>query len=111
MKQNVMSYQTQACGQSVFLSYCSDTSFFSKFALFDVQKTYGFQAEENLRITQLGYRQEAATSTEVLDAQTDLTQAETNYFQSLYGYLDALATLEYAVGQTAKNGPDLNMNS
>lgn len=69
------------------------------------------QAEENLRITRLGYRQEAATSTEVLDAQTDLTQAKTQYYQSLYGYLDALATLEYAIGQTAKNGPDLNTNS
>lgn len=56
------------------------------------------QAEENMRITQLAYRQEAATSTEVLDAQTDLTGARTNYYQALYGYLDALATLEHAVG-------------
>ncbi|WP_054032015.1 efflux RND transporter permease subunit [Desulfatitalea tepidiphila] len=57
------------------------------------------QAEENLRITRLGYRQEAATSTEVLDARTDLTQAQTNYYTALYSYLDALAALERAVGQ------------
>ncbi len=56
------------------------------------------QAAENMRITQLAYRQEAVTSTEVLDAQTDLTGARTNYYQSLYGYLDALATLEHTVG-------------
>jgi outer membrane protein TolC len=64
------------------------------------------QAEENLRITRLGYRQEAATSTEVLDARTDLTGAQTPYYQALYGYLDALANLEHAVGRTVENGPD-----
>jgi outer membrane protein TolC len=56
------------------------------------------QAEENMRITQLAYRQEAATSTEVLDARTDLSGAKTNYYQALYGYLKALAALEHAVG-------------
>ncbi|WP_173179231.1 TolC family protein [Desulfosarcina ovata] len=66
------------------------------------------QAEENLRITQLGYRRQAATSTEVLDARTDLTQAKTNYYQALYGYLDALAALERAVGQQLKNEPGVD---
>lgn len=56
------------------------------------------QARENLRITRLGFHQQAATSTELLDARTDLTLAQTNYYQSLYGYLDALAALERAVG-------------
>jgi outer membrane protein TolC len=56
----------------------------------------------------LGYRREAATSTEVLDARTDLTQAETNYYQALYGYLDALAALERAIGQgpAIEQGPN-----
>ena len=62
------------------------------------------QAEENLRVTRLGYRQQAATSTEVLDARTDLTQAQTNYFQALYGYLDALANLERAIGLRPESG-------
>ncbi|MDX2480976.1 MAG: TolC family protein [Desulfuromusa sp.] len=56
------------------------------------------QAEENLRITQLGYRQQAATSTEVLDARTDLTRAQTYYYVALYGYLEGVAALERATG-------------
>jgi outer membrane protein len=56
------------------------------------------QAEENLRITRLGYRQQAVTSTEVLDAQADLTLAQTSYYQALYGYLNALASLERSIG-------------
>ncbi len=68
------------------------------------------QGEENMRITQLGYRQEAATSTEVLDAQSDMTGSKNNYYQALYGYLDALAALERAVGRdlTGLPNPDLN---
>lgn len=65
----------------------------------DTAKSSWIQAEENLRITRLGYRQQAATSTEVLDARTDLTVAQTNYYMALYGYLDAVAALERAVGQ------------
>ena len=62
-------------------------------------KTALAQAKENLRITRMGYRQQAATSTEVLDARSDLTRAETSYYQALYGYLDAVASLERAVGK------------
>lgn len=68
------------------------------------------QAEENLRITRLAYRQEAATSTEVLDARTDLTDARTRYYQALYGYLDAMAVLDRAVGRTTVYEKDLNTN-
>jgi outer membrane protein len=60
-------------------------------------------AEENSRITNLGYQQQVATSTEVLDARADLTQAQSNYYQSLYGYLDALANLERAIGEKPKD--------
>ncbi|SDU42733.1 TolC family protein [Desulfobacula phenolica] len=56
-------------------------------------------ARENSRITCLGYRQQVATSTEVLDARADLTQAQSNYFQSLYGYLNAVAKLDRAIGK------------
>ncbi len=56
------------------------------------------QAEENLRITRLGRRQQAATSTEVLDARSDLTLAQTRYYMALYGSLDAAAALERAIG-------------
>ena len=56
------------------------------------------QAEENWRITNLQYQQQMITSTEVLDARTFLTQAETNYYGALYGYMIALAELERAAG-------------
>ncbi len=56
------------------------------------------QAEENFRITKEMYKEGAATSTDVLDAQTLLTQAKTNYYQALYDYNLALARLEKAIG-------------
>lgn len=56
------------------------------------------QARENWRITQLQYQEQLATSTDVLDARNFLTQADTNYFRSVYGYLGAFAALERAVG-------------
>ncbi len=56
------------------------------------------QAKENWRITNLQYQQQMITSTEVLDARTFLTRAETNYYGALYGYMIALAELERAAG-------------
>ena len=55
------------------------------------------QAKENWRITNLQYQQQMTTSTEVLDARTFLTRAETNYYGALYGYMISLAELERAV--------------
>lgn len=57
------------------------------------------QAKENWRITNLQYQQQMATSTDVLDARTFLTQAETNYYGALYGYMISLAELEMAAGK------------
>jgi outer membrane protein len=57
------------------------------------------QAKENWRITNLQYNQQVATSTDVLDARTFLTQTDTNYYQALYGYLTALAALDRATGK------------
>ena len=57
------------------------------------------QAKENWRITNLQYQQQMTTSTEVLDARTFLTRAETNYYGALYGYMISLAELERAVGK------------
>ncbi|MEW5694154.1 MAG: TolC family protein [Candidatus Hydrogenedentota bacterium] len=54
------------------------------------------QAEENFRITNLQYQQQATTSTEVIDARTFLTRAEMNYYNALYGYLISQAELERA---------------
>jgi len=56
------------------------------------------QARENWRISNLQYRQQVATSSEVLDARTFLTQADTNYYNALYGYMIFLSRLERSVG-------------
>ncbi len=57
------------------------------------------QAKENYRITNLQYQQQMTTSTEVLDARTLLTQAETNYFGALYGFNTARAELIRTMGR------------
>jgi outer membrane protein TolC len=44
------------------------------------------------------YKQQVATSTDVLDAQTLLTQARTNYFNALSEHSIAWARLERAMG-------------
>ena len=59
------------------------------------------QAKENYRITDLQYKQQMTTSTEVLDARTLLTQAQVNYYNALYGYNIAYAELERAMGERA----------
>ncbi|WP_300668744.1 efflux RND transporter permease subunit [Desulfoluna sp.] len=56
------------------------------------------QARENMRITQLLFHQQLATSQDVLDARSFLTQADTNHFKALYGYLIHLSELERAIG-------------
>ena len=55
-------------------------------------------ARENCRITNLQYREHLATSSDVLDARTFLSQAEMDYHRAFYGYLVALARLQRAVG-------------
>ncbi len=57
------------------------------------------QAKENFRITSIQYKQNMTTSTEVLDAQTFLTEAEVNYLNAIYSYLIARAELERAIGK------------
>ncbi|MGB9735557.1 MAG: TolC family protein [bacterium] len=59
------------------------------------------QAKENYRITNIQYNQQLVTSTEVLDAQTYLTQAELNYYNALYGYEINLAKLERSIGRSS----------
>lgn len=56
------------------------------------------QAEENYRINQERYKEQVATSTDVLDAQTLLTRAMTNYYSALYDFKIAKAALYRAMG-------------
>jgi outer membrane protein len=57
------------------------------------------QAEENLRVSEERYKAQVTTSTEVLDAQTLLSQARMNYYSALYDHNLARAGLLRAVGE------------
>ncbi|NVL92708.1 MAG: TolC family protein, partial [Desulfobacterales bacterium] len=63
-----------------------------------VARTAVVQAEENFRMNEERYKQQVATSTDVLDAQTLLTQARTNYFNALSEHNIAWARLKRAMG-------------
>ena len=56
------------------------------------------QAEENVRVSAERYKAQVTTITEVLDAQTRLSQTRLNYYQALYGHNLARARLERAIG-------------
>lgn len=62
-----------------------------------VSRTAISRAEENFRIYQNRFNQQMSTTTDVLDAQTLLTHARSNYNNSLYDYFISLALLENAV--------------
>ena len=57
------------------------------------------QAKENFRITNLQYREQTTTSTEVLNARTYLTSAKTDYYKALYKYWNADADLKRSLGR------------
>ena len=56
------------------------------------------QAEENFRISEERYKERVATSTEVLDAQTLLTKAKSEYANALGDYNINYAKLQRAMG-------------
>jgi outer membrane protein len=56
------------------------------------------QAEENFRINAERFKEQVATTTDALDAQTLLTEAKGNYFNALGDYLIAWARLDRAMG-------------
>ncbi|MFH1079852.1 MAG: TolC family protein [Pseudomonadota bacterium] len=56
------------------------------------------QAQENFRINEERYREQVATSTDVLDAQTLLTRAKSDYANALGEYNISYARLERAMG-------------
>jgi len=57
------------------------------------------QAEENFRINQERYKEQVATSTDVLIAQTLLSRTMTHYYNALYDFKIAKATLFRTMGQ------------
>jgi outer membrane protein len=63
-----------------------------------VAKVALVQAEENYRLNAERYKEQLATSTDVLDAQALLTKANVNSFNALADYHIAQARLEFAIG-------------
>jgi outer membrane protein len=63
-----------------------------------VAQTAIAQAEENLRINQDRYREQVGTATEVLDAQTLLTQTRTDLARAQFDYQVAVARVRRAAG-------------
>jgi len=56
------------------------------------------QAEENFRINRERYKEQVATSTDVIDAETLLTQTKSDYSNALSDYSIAIARLERSMG-------------
>lgn len=56
-------------------------------------------SEENLRINKERYQERIGIASEVLDAQTLMTQAKTDYYRALYDYQTAAARLQHVLGE------------
>jgi outer membrane protein len=57
------------------------------------------QSEENLRINRERYQERVGTASEVLDAQTLVTQTKTEYYRAIYDFQTATARLQNALGE------------
>ncbi|HEY6873425.1 MAG TPA: TolC family protein [Geobacteraceae bacterium] len=57
------------------------------------------QGEENLRINKDRYQSQVGTATDVIDAQTLLTQTKTEYFRALFDYQVAVARVRKSLGE------------
>jgi outer membrane protein len=64
-------------------------------------------SRENMRIELLKYDTGSGTSTDVIDAQTALLRAETDYYQALFDRETALAYLKKAIGEDEYDGEAL----
>jgi outer membrane protein TolC len=67
--------------------------------LIDLTRTAVEQAQENLRLLRVRYRNGNATPTDIVDSEAALTRSQQRFFSATYIYLAALARLDYAVGQ------------
>jgi outer membrane protein TolC len=67
----------------------------------DSQKLNLTRAKEGLRLAEVGYREGTNTQVEMIDAQSALTQAKVNYYQSIYTHNIAKLDLQKAMGTLA----------
>ncbi len=59
------------------------------------------RAEEGLRLAEVGYKEGTNTQVEMIDAQSALTEAKANYYQSIYTHIIAKLDLQKAMGTLA----------
>jgi outer membrane protein len=64
----------------------------------ELARTAVEQAEENLRLVRVRYRNGNATPTDIVDAEAAATRSQQRFVSAGYSYLAALARLDYAVG-------------
>jgi outer membrane protein TolC len=65
----------------------------------DIAKLNVEQAEENLRVTSEKFKNGYSTSSELIDAETALISAKTNYTTSVVDFELAKAKLEKSIGK------------
>ncbi len=65
----------------------------------DVLKQALDQAKENFRVSEIRYKEQLGSATDVLDAQELLTQTRADNIVALGSYLTAIASLKLAVGE------------
>src|SRR5262249_54806572 len=65
----------------------------------DLARTAIAQAQENLRLVRVRYRNGNATPTDIVDSEAALTRSQQRFFSASYAYLAALARLDYALGR------------
>jgi outer membrane protein TolC len=69
--------------------------------IIDLSRIAVDQAQENLRLVRIRYRNGTATPTDIADGEAALTRAQQRYFSAAYSYLAALARLDYELGLPA----------
>ena len=65
----------------------------------ELSRTAVAEAQENLRLVRVKYRNGDATPTDIVDAEAALTRSQQRFNSAIYGYLAALARLDYAMGR------------
>jgi outer membrane protein TolC len=65
----------------------------------ELSRTAVVEAEENLRLVRVKYRNGDATPTDIVDAATALSRSQQRFYSAIYTYLAALARLDYAMAR------------
>lgn len=84
------------------------SSLLSNFENIDTAKLAVNQAEEALRLARLRFQAGVGTQTEVINSETDLTNARGNLLQAVINYNRSLATLERAVSLPIAESQTIN---